>query len=90
MVFMSPTRMFSDFAREGAGRHPRAEQVMGPNSEFLYRHTTPVSGVNNEGAIRDEIVIRTLNDNSFWGKLTRHEAKHCICKDILGCPFSNF
>ena len=88
----SPTRTFSEVAREGAARHPRNGQSMGPNPDFLHRHTTPVFETRNEGAFRDEfeIEIQTINGNPFRGSLTRQEAKHRIYKDILGCPFSNF
>jgi hypothetical protein len=65
---------------------------MGPNPDFLRRHTHPVYIVRNEGAFRDEVEveIRTINGKPFRGSLTRLKAKHLIYKGVLGCPFSNF
>jgi hypothetical protein len=89
------SKMFSELEKYGAMRHPmnhRAGQPMGPNPEFLYRHTYPVFRVNNDGIFRNRIKIelRNLNGNPFPGSLTRHEAKHHIYKEILGWPFRNF
>ena len=85
-------RSFSEVARQGASRQSNNDRSMGPNPEFLHRHTIPVFKVRNEGAFRDEVEveIRTINGDPFRGSLTRHEAKHLIYKGVLGCPFSNF
>ena len=32
----------------------------------------------------------TKDGVGFVGTVTRHEAKHVIYKEALGCPFSNF
>ncbi len=73
--------------RQGANR-----DSVGPNPNFIHKHTTPSFTVRNEGAFREEleVEIQTINDNPFRGSITRQEAKHRIYKEALGCPFSNF
>ena len=88
----SPSKSFSEVTRQGARRYPDQVKPPGPNPAFLHKHTHPIFKMTNEGAFRDEIEIetQTINGNPFRGTITHREGKHCIYKDIIGGPFSNF
>ena len=70
----------------------RKERKAGPSEAFTHRHTVPRFVSKNDGAFRSEIEveIKTKDGAGFVGTVTRHEAKHVIYKETLGCPFSNF
>ena len=65
---------------------------VGPDTQFIHKHTVPCFEVKNEGAFRSEIEIeiQTINDKPFRGTITTHEAKHAIYRNALGGLFSNF